>query len=137
MVSYFVIISFFLINGNKKRENVDCHMAIVQRHLSIKRQKASVTCVTTYLNSLLIWFAKYCYVNVFLIATVLYQKLRQVLQITANVGEQIIKRSVFQFLLSSQKREGKIAYQKLKTIHLSGAQQAQLPVRTHGTHVRT
>ena len=61
-----------LING-RKRENVDCHMAIVQRHLSIKRYKASVTCVTTDLNSLLIWFAKYCYVkiNVFFIATVL------------------------------------------------------------------
>ena len=97
----------------------------------------TVTCVTTDLNSLLIWFAKYCYVNVFVIATVLYQKLRQVLQITAKVEEQIIKRFFFSFPLSNQKREGKIAYQKLKTIHLSGAQQARLPVRTYGTHVRT
>ena len=107
------------------------------RHLSIKRQKASVTCVTNDLNSLLIWFAKYCYVNVFLIATVLYQKLRQVLQITAKVEEQIIKRFFFSFPLSNQKREGKIAYQKLKTIYIyqEHSKQGYLYARTVRTCV--
>ena len=84
-------------------------MEIALKHLSVKRDKVShvsypFTAIYCQLSSL-----SNCEVIVFLFATVLYYKLRQVLQTTAKVRQQFIRRiKFFSFSLSNQKRVGKL-----------------------------
>ena len=56
------------------------------------------------------------------------------LQITAKVGEKIVKRFFFSFPLSNWKREGKIAYQKVY-IYQERSKRSYLYARTVRTCV--